>query len=322
MSAEGAKDLLRREGSALSGYIWSPMTRRFTRLAWAAAACTYLLIVLGAVVRVTGSGLGCGEHWPRCHGRWFPPLDDIGTLIEWNHRLFAGLVTVLVVALAATAWWESRDGGWGMRDGVDRLTARPPDRLAYIAVALLALQITLGAVVVKLALPPWTVILHLGTAMLLLATLLVIARGESMGSGALLFTPGLRLGFVLPALGFVTVLFGALTANLGAASACLGFPLCNGQVVPAGNYLQYVHWGHRLLGFALLGTLAWWAWRTRRPGAVAALGLVLLQIGIAAAMVLLALPRGLQVAHAAVGTAVWAALVLAVSGGPAPPDAP
>src|SRR5947207_2039612 len=68
------------------------MTRRFTRLAWAAAACTYLLIVLGAVVRVTGSGLGCGEHWPRCHGRWFPPFDDIGTLIEWNHRLFPGLV--------------------------------------------------------------------------------------------------------------------------------------------------------------------------------------------------------------------------------------
>ena len=82
--------------------------------------------------------------------------------------------------------------------------------------------------------------------------------------------------------------------------------------MPDGNSLQYVHWGHRLLGFALLGTLAWWAWKTRRPGALAALGLVLLQIGVAAAMVLLALPRGLQVAHAAVGTAVWAALVLAV----------
>ena len=308
------------------------MTRRLTRLARAAAACTYLLIVLGAVVRVTGSGLGCGEHWPRCHGRWFPPLDDIGTLIEWNHRLFAGLVTVLVVAVAGTAWWESRDGGWGMRDGVDRLTARPPDRLAFVALGLLVLQITLGAVVVKLALPPWTVILHLGTAMLLLATLLVIARGkqrltpgDSPGNpeaGLLGFSPGLRPGFVLLGLAFATVLFGALTANLGAASACLGFPLCNGQLVPTGNYLQYLHWLHRLLGFALLGTLAWWAWRTRRPGPLAALGLVLLQIGIAAAMVLLALPRGLQVAHAAVGTAVWAALVLAVSGGPAPSDGP
>ena len=303
------------------------MTRRFTRLAWAAAACTYLLIVLGAVVRVTGSGLGCGEHWPRCHGRWFPPLDEIGTLIEWNHRLFAGLVTVLVAAVAALAWWESRDAGWGMRDGADRPTpslrsgqARPTVRRSLAALALLVIQITLGAVVVKLALPPWTVILHLGTAMLLLATLLLIATQASRTPGASPgftevgppgLTPGLRPGLVLLGLAFVTVLFGALTANLGAASACLGFPLCNGQLMPTGNSLQYVHWTHRLLGFALLGTLGWWAWRSRRPGALAVLGLVLLQIGIAAAMVLLALPRGLQVAHAAVGTALWAALVLA-----------
>src|SRR5881296_212032 len=106
-------------------YISAPMTRRFTRLAWTAATFTYLLIVLGAVVRITGSGLGCGEHWPRCHGRWFPPLDDVGTLIEWNHRLVAALVTVLVVGVAALAWWESRDRGWGMRDGAERLTAQP-----------------------------------------------------------------------------------------------------------------------------------------------------------------------------------------------------
>src|SRR6266566_1386926 len=116
------------------------MTRRVRVLAWAAAACTYFLIVLGALVRVTGSGLGCGEHWPRCHGRWFPPLDDIGTLIEWNHRLFAGLVTVLVAAVAALAWWESRDAGWGMRDGADRPTpslrsgqARPTVRRSFVA---------------------------------------------------------------------------------------------------------------------------------------------------------------------------------------------
>src|SRR6266487_2230326 len=300
------------------------MTRRFRRLAWAAAACTYLLVVLGAVVRVTGSGLGCGEHWPRCHGRWFPPFDDIGTLIEWNHRLFAGLVTILVVAVAGAAWWMSR-----RTDNRQPTTDAPPAPLAYVALGLLITQVLLGAVVVKLALPPWTVILHLGTAMLLLATLLGIATQASWTPGAspgpvespsapLGFTPGWRPGLVLLGLAFVTVLFGALTANLGAASACLGFPLCNGQLVPTGNHLQYVHWGHRLLGFALLGTLAWWACKTRRPAALAALGLVLLQIGIAAAMGLLALPRGLQVAHAAVGTAVWAALVLAARGGPPP----
>src|SRR5206468_6276967 len=248
-------------------YLWGPMTRRFTRLAWAAAACTYLLIVLGAVVRVTGSGLGCGEHWPRCHGRWFPPFDDIGTLIEWNHRLFAGLVTILVVAVAGAAWWMSR-----RTDNRQPTTDAPPAPLAYVALGLLITQVLLGAVVVKLALPPWTVILHLGTAMLLLATLLILATqpagplGFSPG-----FPPGFRPGSVVLGLAFVTVLFGALTANLGAASACLGFPLCNGQLVPAGDYLQHLHWLHRLLGFALLASLAWWAWRTRRAGVVAAL---------------------------------------------------
>jgi len=49
------------------------MTRRYTQLAWAAAVSTYLLIILGAVVRITGSGLGCGEHWPLCNGRFCRP---------------------------------------------------------------------------------------------------------------------------------------------------------------------------------------------------------------------------------------------------------
>src|SRR6266496_349395 len=290
------------------------MTRSFTRLAWTAATFTYLLIILGAIVRITGSGLGCGEHWPLCNGKLLPPL-DLPTMIEYGHRLAAAAVSGLVTALAAYAWWLRQGAGSpkGVPDGPRERFS--PDRTAYGALGLLVVQVLLGAVTVKLSLPPWTVILHLGTAMLLLATLIVAARGRPSA-------PPSRAGLWALGLGFATVLFGALTANLGAASACLGFPLCNGQVVPAGNYLQYVHWAHRLLGFALLGTLGWWAWKTRRPGALAALGLVLLQIGIAAAMVLLALPRGLQVAHAAVGTAVWAALVLAVSSGSPPPDAP
>src|SRR5256714_14665177 len=76
------------------------MTRRFTRLAWLAATCTYLLIILGAIVRITGSGLGCGEHWPLCNGRLLPPL-DVPTLIEYGHRLAPAAVGVLVAALAA-----------------------------------------------------------------------------------------------------------------------------------------------------------------------------------------------------------------------------
>src|SRR2546425_11384839 len=135
------------------------MPRRFLTLAWAAAVCTYLLIVLGAVVRITGSGLGCGEHWPLCNGHLFPPLDDIGTVIEWSHRLVAVLVTILVVGLAIP----------GLAPGVRESKAR------YGALGLLVVQILLGAITVKLALPAWTVVLHLGPPMLPVATPPIIA---------------------------------------------------------------------------------------------------------------------------------------------------
>jgi len=282
-------------------YISAPMTRRFTRLAWTAAIFTYLLILLGAIVRITGSGLGCGEHWPLCNGKLLPPL-DLPTMIEYGHRLAAAAVSGLVAALAAYAWWLRQ--GTGSRERVS------PDRTAYVALGLLVVQILLGAVTVKLSLPPWTVILHLGTAMLLLATLIVAAKltpGASPGNTEPPITAGSRPGSVgigALVLGFVTVLLGALTANLGAASACLGFPLCNGQILPAGNYLQHVHWFHRLLAYTLFGYAVWWALRTRTRGAWCVVALVTLQVAVAAAMVLSGLPQPLQAAHVAVGTAV------------------
>jgi heme A synthase len=272
------------------------MTRRVTRLAWTAATFTYLLIILGAIVRITGSGLGCGEHWPLCNGKLLPPL-DLPTMIEYGHRLAAAAVSVLVAGLAACVWWLRRGAGSGERE--------TPGRTAYVALGLLVVQVLLGAVTVKLSLPPWTVILHLGTAMLLLATLIAVARGRPSARPS-------RAGLWALGLGFVTVLFGALTANLGASSACLGFPLCNGQVLPAGNYLQHIHWVHRLLAYTLIGYVLWWALRTRARGAWVVVALVTLQVAVAAAMVLLALPQPLQAAHVAVGAGVWAALVLAV----------
>src|SRR5438045_63745 len=225
------------------------MPRRFTTLAWAAAVCTYLLIVLGAVVRITGSGLGCGEHWPLCNGHVFPPLTDIGTVIEWSHRLVAALVSILVVALAAYGWLFP-----GLAPGVRKASR--------VALGLLVVQILLGAITVKLALPAWTVILHLGTAMLLLATLLIIATSPPVPLSTS-WRGGTR---VLVALAFVTVLFGALTANLGAASACGGFPLCNGQVWTTAGPLAVIQWTHRLLAYSLAIVAVLWAAGSRRAG--------------------------------------------------------
>jgi len=300
------------------------VTRRYTALAWTAAVCTYLLIVLGAVVRITGSGLGCGDHWPLCNGHVFPPLDDIGTVIEWSHRLVAALVSVLVAALAAYTW--------SLRRGARSTEQYAPDKASYVALGLLALQVLLGAVTVKLELPPWTVILHLGTAMVLLATLLIAARdarltpggspgntdpwvggsqGLRPGSGGARHAVPLQATLPLLALAFVTVLFGALTANLGAAAACTGFPLCNGRLWPAAGGLALVQWPRRLLAYGLAVYVVWWAARSQRRGAWGVVALVALQVAVGAATVLLSLPAGLQALHVAVGAAVWAAVVIA-----------
>ncbi|MFN2571095.1 MAG: heme A synthase [Gemmatimonadales bacterium] len=266
------------------------MMRRGTTLAWAAAVCTYLLIVLGAVVRITGSGLGCGDHWPLCNGHLFPSLADISTVIEWSHRLVAALVSVLVIALAVAD--RPSNGSTVLR-------------ASMVAVALLVLQVLLGAITVKLELPAWSIVLHLGTAMLLLATLLFAATGGS---------PAWREpSLPIAALAFVTVLFGALTANMGAAAACGGFPLCNGHVWVTAGPLALIQWIHRLLAYTLAITVLVWAVRTPRRGPKIVLGVVGLQIVIGAATVLLGLPGVLQAAHVAVGAAVWAGVTLACS---------
>ena len=258
------------------------MPRRFATLAWIAAACAYLLIVLGAVVRVSSSGMGCGDHWPLCNGHLFPPLNEIPTVIEWSHRLVAGLVSILVAGLVVLDW-----------------------RRTWPALALLILQIILGAVTVKTGLTPAMVILHLATAMLLLAALIVAARGDP-GS------PGLRPGSaVLLALTFVTLVFGALTANLGAMASCGGFPLCNGQIIPHAGPLAAIHWTHRLLAYTLAGYLVWWVVRSKERRAWILLSIVVLQIAIAATMIALGFPGALQAAHAAVGAGVWGAIVIA-----------
>ncbi len=294
------------------------MTRPLARVAWTAALATYLLIVLGGIVRITGSGLGCGDEWPVCHGRLIPSFADLPTLIEWSHRLVAAIVSTLVIVLAGLVWWARRRISPG------------PSRLAFVALGLLVVQVLLGAITVRLHLPPWTIVLHLGTAMLLFATLIAtgmqLTPGVSPGfpEGGLLSTPGLRPQEVLsgrpgsanaPAAGaallvFLTVLVGALTANLGAATACIGFPLCNDQWIVTGNYLQYVQWAHRLLAYTTFAYLLAWTLATRRRAAIVVLGVATLQILIAAAMVTHAVPAVLAAAHVAVAAALWGTVVI------------
>src|SRR5690348_3342153 len=170
--------------------------RLLRRLAWTGASLALALIVLGGVVRITGSGMGCGDHWPRCDGQWFPPL-DLPTLIEIGHRWVAALVSLVVLAVAVVGWRRHRN----------EPALRNP---ALLALALLVIQVLLGAVTVKLALPPWIIITHLANAMVLLATLMVVAlRAGEAGTAASVASPSTtrhrahRLVLATAALGFL-----------------------------------------------------------------------------------------------------------------------
>ena len=76
----------------------------FAKYAWGVLIYNILVIVYGAFVRATGSGAGCGEHWPLCNGIVIPREAEIETLIEFGHRATSGVTLPLVILLLVFAW--------------------------------------------------------------------------------------------------------------------------------------------------------------------------------------------------------------------------
>jgi heme A synthase len=294
---------------------WLPASflavRTLKIVAPAATLATYALIVLGFIVRITGSGMGCGDDWPLCNGKLIPDLSDRSTLLEWSHRLAALAVSAGVFAVVAAAF-AVRPHRNPSPSAVDLR------KISLLAATLLLIQVLLGAVTVWLELPPTSVVLHLATALALLATLLVANfRAWSVPPGQLKRLKPRLLANGAVALGALTLLFGGLTANLDASVACRGFPLCNGAFWPSGSALATIHWIHRLAAYAfapLVVVLAYQASRLNLPfrtraavwTAVTATGL---QIAVAAAMVTGPFSLWWRSLHAAIGTGVWVALV-------------
>src|SRR5512135_707942 len=77
---------------------------RFRRFALATLAVNVLVVLWGAYVRATGSGAGCGGHWPLCNGQLIPRAPQVATLIEFTHRVTSGLALVLVGLLVFFAF--------------------------------------------------------------------------------------------------------------------------------------------------------------------------------------------------------------------------
>ena len=284
--------------------------RRLRQFAAATFVVACLHLVFGAIVRISGSGMGCGDHWPKCYGRWFPPFDRPDLVIEVSHRYLASILLLALLATTVAAWRRRAEPGVGGRGGV----LRP----AALGVALGVAAALLGAVTVKVGNAPLATLGHWTIAMALVAaTVATLIRAGGLGGtsarlgGASHRTR--RASFIGAAMALLTVVMGGLTAKYpGAAVACQGFPLCgrNGDVLPAAVHVQL---GHRLLAFVvvlhLIGLAAAVFRRheasvVRRAAAVAA-SLGVLQLGVAAAMVLGNLPPVLRSLHQATGVAVW-----------------
>jgi len=283
--------------------------RRFAAAAFA-VACLHL--VFGAIVRISGSGMGCGDHWPKCYGRWFPPLDRPDLIIEVSHRYLASVLLLALIATFVVAWRRRAEAGVGGRGGVLRMAG------AGVALGLSAAL--LGAVTVKLGNAPFATLAHWTVAMsLVAATVATLVRAGGLGGTAARLggvSHKTRRGAVIGAtMALATVVMGGLTAKYpGAAVACQGFPLCerNLEVLPAGVHVQLTH---RILAFLVvlhLAGLASGVFRRReaavvvRAAAVAA-SLGVLQLVVAAAMVLGHLPPVLRSLHEATGVSIWIA---------------
>ncbi|MFN2464202.1 MAG: heme A synthase [Candidatus Dormibacteria bacterium] len=283
--------------------------KKFQALAVVTAAAVYLQVVLGSVVRITGSGLGCRD-WPLCYQH---ETDRFAyrTLLEVAHRLFGTAAGVLVLATAASAFLLLRRRPGGFPRGLWLASAA--------ALGLYIFQAILGGVTVLMKNSPFTVAIHLGNAELVLAVLLLVALWASrVGAAA---SPDRGVSMPLAVIGmagaFLIVVTGAIVVGTGASSACPSWPLCG-----ASGGLADAHMLHRAVvlvaSIAILASSfrAATAWRGRPLGAVAVLtaALLLLEAGVGAFQVLLGLPPALRSLHVALASGVWAGTVLLVAG--------
>lgn len=286
--------------------------KQLRRISIAALSVACLHLIFGAIVRISGSGMGCGDNWPKCYGYWFPPMSRPDLIVEVSHRYLASLLVLTVSAMALAAWAKRGEPGVAGRGG--------PLRTAFGSVAAVFGAAILGGVTVKLGNAPYATVAHWLMAMTLLALVATTAiRSGALGGTGVRTQRGtsraVQLGLGAAVLAILAVALGGMTAKYpGAAVGCTSFPDCgrNANVVESSILIQIVH---RTIAFTLLGWIALSAVIMRRrrgiearvvvTAAYVAFALVVTQIVVAASMVLLHMPAVLRSLHEATGVGIW-----------------
>ncbi len=272
-------------------------------------------VIFGGFVRISGSGMGCGDHWPKCYGYWFPPLDRPDLVIEVFHRYFAATLSTVVAVFLLLAFLRRAERGVGGAGGVLRA--------AGLAFGIVIFAATLGAVTVNYRNEWWATLAHKAVAMSLLATLAV----AWMRAGGLpsLTAPSdrsvsdktIRATTVAAVLALLTVMMGGMVAKwTGAAVACVGFPLCGDGSL--GGAAQHIQLTHRILAYLTAAHVLVMAallrkrheHRTITRMATLTDLIVLLQIVFGAAMVLGGFPIVIRSLHQATGVLLWVSTLM------------
>jgi cytochrome c oxidase assembly protein subunit 15 len=288
-------------------------------LALVSVVLTFVVVVVGAYVRLSDAGLGCPD-WPLCYGRAIPEAtEDARAWKEMGHRYLAGTLGILIFVLVLAAW-RTRQSPW----------------LATAIAVLVVFQATLGKWTVTMLLQPAIVVAHLLGGMALLALLAWFSLGRFVHAPA----PGARTLRVpafaaLAVLSLQIALGGWVSANY-AGLACPDLPWCLGEALPPMDFanafhvlrelgrtdagellpqaaLTAIHWSHRIFALVVIAVVGWVALKSfsfSKPLAIATALLLAAQFALGIANVAFSLPLALAAAHNAGAAALLAALVV------------
>jgi heme a synthase len=203
------------------------------------ASCIGMFIVLiaGALVTKTESGRGCGDDWPLCNGKFIPAY-TIESMIEYNHRAITGIVGIIVLLtfIAVYRAYSKRSEQYIYASGVLFFTI---------------LQAILGAMAVKWEQSSAVMALHFGFSMLALTFTLLLAasiwRKQQPSMERQVVRPAFRwLVWISAAYSYAVVYLGAFVRHTESQAGCLGWPLCNNEVIPELSGATGIAFIHRL----------------------------------------------------------------------------